>query len=193
MAPCLIDLSTITEETLPLILVLISIILFGNIIRLIYFADKNKINKQSRLKIKDTIVITSGLLINWVTLQFMKLNYSIESFKAYIDPKTWLYLSITTLVVGFFTWEFRNKGKKYLKDTISDLFSTVLGVFFIIIVIVFIGNIISFLKLLSLDNLTELITNIMILFSVALVLFFGYAAKKLLNIKERRYPRRKKK
>ena len=60
MVTYLIDLSTITEETLPLILVVILIIAFGNIIRLIYFAEKSHLKEQSKLKIMDTIVLTAG-------------------------------------------------------------------------------------------------------------------------------------
>lgn len=190
MATCLIDLSTITNETLPLIWVFVSIILSGNIIRLIYFANKDKIREQSIIRIKDTIVLTSGLAINWITLNLMKVDYSFESFKVYNEAKTWLYIGIATLILGFLTWEYRCKGKKWLKDTVGDIISLVLGILFVILAITFIGNIISFTKQLSLDNTTELISNgIKIIFSICMVLFSGYAALKLLNIKSRRYPK----
>lgn len=84
----LIDLSTITNETLPLIWAFVSIILTGNIIRLIYFGNKDDIREQSKIQIKDTIVLTSGLAINWITLNFMKVDYSFESFAIYNQAKT---------------------------------------------------------------------------------------------------------
>ena len=189
MANGLIDLSTITNETLPLIWAFVSIILTGNIIRLIYFGNKENIREQSKIRIKDTIVLTSGLAINWITLNFMKVDYSFESFPIYNKAKTWLYIAITTFAIGFLTWEFRCKRKKWLRDTTQDIISLVLGGFFVVLAITFIGNTISFLKQLSLSNVNEFISILIkLVFSMGMVLFSGYAAKKLLNIKNRRYP-----
>ena len=188
MTSPLFDLSAITNETLPLILVLISIILTGNIIRIIYFAKKETILKYCTIKIKDVIVLTAGLTINLLTLYFLNVDYSLKNYNLFYNAKTWLILGITTLVLGFLTWEFRIKGEKWLKDTVIDLFSYILGILLVILSLDSIHKIWLMIWLLSLDNITIFISNIIkIFFLVCLTIFFGYVAVKLLRNKTRRY------
>lgn len=178
----------IGKETWPLILFATSIILFGMIMDWVYYGNAN-------LNLKSKLGLISGLFLNlialfvysWISPEFA-VGLSWDNLKVYTDIKLWVILVILTSLGAFSTWEVKNKGKKWIKDTILDNLVYMMGL--ISATVAFLGvsglfsNTVSFLAKpmgfsIFIEYLLKIISGLLI------IGLFGYAAYFLMNSSNR--------
>ena len=187
------DISQVTEDTLPLIYVLLSVIVTGNLIRIVLFLTNSKDFLQTAIKIKDTFTIVFGIIINMIALAFLGItSYTLNNFKAYVNASTWISIGITTLVFGFMAWQYRLHGTRWIKNTMLDAISVILGFVFIILGFGSLGIFLNFGVFAACQfNIACLIGSIAIkIFFAVIVWFFMSSGWALINIKKRRYPKK---
>ena len=120
----------IVLKNLPLALFIFSIILSGNLVRIILLSLDFKNHTTWSFKI-DAISVTSGLVINFISLASMKI-FSIVDFSPYILLSTWLRVGIITGIFMLGAWKYKTLGEKWIKDIMLKIFALILGILFIV-------------------------------------------------------------
>ena len=149
---------------------------------------------QTTIKLKDTFTLAFGVVINMVTLYSLDVtSYNLQNFKIYNLGSTWTRIGIITAIFGVLAWQYRLYGARWLKNSITDGISFILGSFFIVLGIVTFGNLINLQSLYLCQKKIPCVVGVILgkIFYGLLIWFFGYAGIKLINIKNRRYSKRK--
>lgn len=185
-------ISEIIRTNLPLALAIFSVILTGNVVRVVLYA-KDVFDKKSMKFSLDVLSIVFGIGINFVTFYLNKIN-SLD-FSKYLIWSTWFYLSIVTLVLSVFAWRYRIHGKKFINDTITTIFGIIIGI--LMLTGAFnIGKMVVDFGSISLCqtttcNVIEISKKIFSTIFGIFLLYYGYKILKI-SIKEKRYRKIKK-
>ncbi len=185
-----VSIADILIENLPVGLFFIGIIGIGNILR--HISLGNDLEDICREKIKfDAFSLISGLTVMLFSLFYIESSLNLDKL---LDDGTWIIICVVFFISGFFIWNYRIYGKKWIKDQVLNLFLVYLGAMFFVIgfnVIKEVGDIFAYKD--CLDNICVIKFLIDKIVRFALAIFFMVSGLRLFKFinKDRRYRKKK--